>query len=103
MLNALKVLGGIDDEIELISPTVIQPLQLLKVNHMGSANPRLHTNEVLMALAICAVENETAKLALAQLDKLKGSEVHSTVLLSDVDLKTLKSLGMHITCEPIKN
>ncbi len=103
LLNALKQLGGIDDKIQLISPTVIEPVQKLKVNHMGAANPRLHTNEVLMALAICAVENETAKLALAQLDKLKGSEVHSTVLLSSVDLKTLKSLGMHITCEPVKD
>ena len=103
LLNALKQLGGIDDKIQLISPTVIEPVQKLKVNHMGAANPRLHTNEVLMALAICAVENETAQLALAQLGKLKGGEVHSTVLLSDVDIKTLKSLGMHITCEPIKD
>ena len=70
---------------------------------MGSANPRLHTNEVLMALAICAVEGETARLALDQLDKLKGSEVHSTVILSDVDMKTFKSLGMRVTCEPIRN
>ncbi len=103
LLNALKQLGGIDDKIQLISPTVIEPVQKLKVNYMGAGNPRLHTNEVLMALAICAVENETAKLALDQLDKLKGSEVHSTVLVSDVDLKTFKSLGMRITCEPIKN
>ena len=72
LLNALKVLGGIEDNIELISPTVIQPLQLLKVNHMGSANPRLHTDEILMALAICAVTNPVAKRALDQLDKLKN-------------------------------
>ena len=99
LLNALKALGGIDDEIELISPTVIQPLQLLKVNHMGSANPRLHTDEILMALAICAVNNPVAKLALDQLDKLKNCEVHSTVILSHVDEKTFKQLGMHVTCE----
>ena len=103
LLNALKALGEIQDEVELISPTVIQPIQKLKVNYMGAINPRLHTNEVLMALSICAVEGETARLALDQLDKLKGSEVHSTVILSEVDLKTFKSLGMRVTCEPIKH
>ena len=103
LLNALKTLGEIDDDIQLISPTVIEPMQQLKVKHMGALNPRLHTNEVLMALAICAAESQTAKLALQQLDKLSGSEVHSTVILSDVDMKTFKSLGMRVTCEPIKN
>ncbi|MBO5363323.1 MAG: DUF1846 domain-containing protein [Clostridia bacterium] len=103
LLNALKLLGGIDDGVELISPTVIEPIQRLKVNYMGACNPRLHTDEVLMALAICAVDSETPKLALDQLDKLKGCEVHSTVILSDVDLKTFKSLGMRVTCEPIKH
>ena len=102
LLNALKSLGGIPDKIQLISPMVIQPIQKLKVDHMGAANPRLHTNEVLMALAICAANDETAKLAMEQLGKLKGSEVHSTVILSDVDLKTFKSLGLRVTCEPIK-
>ena len=101
LLNALKVLGGIDD-IELISPTVIEPLQKLKVNHMGAINPRLHTDEVLMALAICAVTNPTAKRALDQLDKLKNCEIHSTVILSHVDEKTFKTLGMRVTCEPKK-
>ena len=103
LLNALKTLGGIDDKVQLISPTVIEPVQKLKVGYMGSVNPRLHTNEVLMSLAICAVEGETAKLALDQLDKLKGGEVHSTVILSDVDAKTFKSLGMRVTCEAVKD
>jgi uncharacterized protein (UPF0371 family) len=103
LLNALKQLGGIDDGVELISPTVIEPIQKLKVNYMGACNPRLHTDEVLMALSICAVEGETAKLALAQLDKLEGCEVHSTVMLSHVDLKTFKSLGIRVTCEPVKH
>ena len=67
---------------------------------MGSANPRLHTDEVLMALAICAVTDDNAKLALEQLDKLKDSEIHSTVMLSHVDERTFKTLGMHLTCEP---
>ncbi len=102
LLNALKVLGGIHDKIELISPTVIEPIQKLKVNHMGAVNPRLHTDEVLMALSICAVTNPTAQLALNQLDKLKNAEIHSSVLLSHVDEKTFKSLGMHVTCEPVK-
>jgi uncharacterized protein (UPF0371 family) len=100
LLNALKELGGIRDDIDLISPTIIEPLQKLKVNHMGAINPRLHTDEVLMALAICAVTDPKAKKALNQLDKLKGCEIHSTVLLSHVDEKTLKALGMHLTCEP---
>ena len=102
LLNALKALGGIPDNVELISPTIIEPLQKLKVNHMGAINPRLHTDEVLMALAICAVADPKAKKALNQLDKLKNCEIHSTVLLSHVDEKTLKALGMHLTCEPQK-
>ena len=100
LLNALKALGGIDDKIQLISPTIIEPIQKLKVNHMGSANPRLHTDEVLMALSICAVTDPMAKLAIEQLGKLKNCEVHSTVLLSHVDDKTFKSLGIRVTCEP---
>lgn len=102
LLNALKMLGGIKDQIELISPLIIEPLQKLKVNHMGAVNPRLHTDEVLMALAICAVTDPKAKKAMEQLDKLKNCEMHSTVLLSHVDEKTLKSLGIHLTCEPVK-
>ena len=100
LLNALKVLGGIDDEIELISPTIIEPLQRLKVKHMGAVNPRLHTDEVLMALAICAVNDPKAKKAMAQLDKLKRCEIHSTVMLAHSDERTFKALGMHLTCEP---
>lgn len=100
LLNALKALGGIDDKFELISPTIIEPLQHLKVKHMGAVNPRLHTDEVLMALSICAVNCPKAKKAVAQLDKLKNCEVHSTVMLSPTDERTLKALGMHLTCEP---
>ena len=100
LLNALKVLGGIDDKIELISPTIIEPLQYLKVKHMGSVNPRLHTDEVLMALSICAVNDPKAKKAVAQLDKLKNCEVHSTVMLAHTDQKTFNALGMHLTSEP---
>ena len=100
LLNALKMLGGIDDKIELLSPTIIEPIQKLKVNHMGAVNPRLHTDEVLMALAIRAVSDPIAKLAVDQLDKLKNCEIHSSVILSHVDERTFKTLGMHLTCEP---
>ena len=100
LLNALKVLGGIDDGIPLISSAVIEPIQKLKVEHMGSINPRLHTDEILLSLAVSAVTNPTAAHALRQLDKLKGAQFHSTVILSHVDEKTLKKLGIDITCEP---
>ena len=100
LLNALKALGGIPDDVDLISRKIIEPLQKLKVNHMGSINPRLHTDEILMALSICAVTDKNAKLAIEQLDKLKNCEMHSTVILSHVDEKTLKTLGIHLTCEP---
>ena len=99
LLNALKTLGGIDDAIELISPTIIEPLQRLKVNHMGAINPRLHSDEILMALSVCAVSDPMAKLAIDQLEKLKDCQLHSTVILSHVDEKTFKTLGMNVTCE----
>ena len=100
LLNALKHLAGISDDMLLISPVVIEPIQDLKVNHLRNKNPLLHTDEVLIALSICAATNPTAQLALSQLRKLKGSEVHSTVLLSDVDEHTFKCLGINLTCEP---
>ena len=100
LLNALKTLAGIDDAIKLISPTVIEPIQKLKVDHMGSKNPRLHTDEVLIALSMCAVTDANAEKAIAQLEKLKGAQAHSTVILSNVDDNVFNKLGMHITCEP---
>ena len=100
LLNALKALGGIDDEIDLISPTIIEPLQQLKAKHMGSVNPRLHADEILMALAICAVNDPKAKKAMEQLDKLKNCQLHSTVMLAYADERMFKSLGVHVTCEP---
>lgn len=100
LLNALKELAGIADDILLISPVVIEPIQKLKVNHLGNENPRLHTDEVLLALSICAATNPTAQLALEQLKRLKGCEVHSSVILASVDMSTFKKLGMNVTCEP---
>ena len=100
LLNALKVLGGIRKEMHLISPIVIEPIQDLKVHHLGNHNPRLHTDEILIALAICAATNPTAELAMQQLAKLEGCQAHSSVILSSVDTNTYKKLGLQITCEP---
>ncbi len=100
LLNVLKALGNIDDSYDLISPSIIEPVQRLKTNHMGNHNPRLHTDEILIALSICALSDERAKLALEQLPKLRGCEVHSTVILSQVDSGVFNKLGMNVTCEP---
>ena len=98
LLNALKVLAGIDDDVLLITPEVIKPIQELKINHLGNKNPRLHTDETLIALSISAVNDEKAKLALNQLSKLKNCEMHSSVMLAQVDENVLKKLGIRLTC-----
>ncbi len=100
LLNALKVLAKLDDDLLLISSKVIEPIQKLKVNHMGSVNPRLHTDEILLSLAVSAATDQKAKLAMEQLSKLKGAEFHSSVVLSSTDEKTLKKLGINVTSEP---
>ncbi|MBO5337409.1 MAG: DUF1846 domain-containing protein [Lachnospiraceae bacterium] len=100
LLNALKAMAGIEDSVQLISPTTIGPIQDLKVKHLGNRNPRLHTDEVLIALSICAATDETAKRAMKQLQNLRGSEVHSSVILSQVDMNVMRKLGINLTCEP---
>lgn len=100
LLNALKCLGGIPEDVLLISPAIIEPIQHLKVEHMGNHNPRLHTDEVLIALSICAVTDPNAEKAMEQLAALAGGEVHSTVILSRVDENVFQHLGMNLTCEP---
>ena len=100
LLNALKALAGIPDEIKLISPNVIEPIQHLKVAHMGNRNPLLHIDEILIALTICAVTDDNAEQAMEQLSKLNGCEVHSSVILSQADEGMLSKLGMNVTCEP---
>ena len=100
LLNALKAMAGIEDSVQLISPDTIGPIQTLKVNHLGNKNPRLHTDEVLIALSICASTDEQAQRAIDQLQNLKGSEVHSSVILSQVDVNTFRKLGINLTCEP---
>ena len=100
LLNCLKELAGIDDSVELISPDIIEPIQDLKTGIMGNHNPRLHTDEVLIALSICAATEAVAKKALDQLHNLKGLEAHSSVILSRVDENVFRKLGVNMTYEP---
>ncbi len=100
LLNTLKYLADIPDDTLLLSPTIIEPIQALKINHMGNHNPHLHMDEILIALAVSAVTDENAAKALAVLPKLKGAQAHSTVLLSRVDENVFKKLGIALTCEP---
>ena len=100
LLNALKRLAGIDHEHHLISREAIEPIQAVKVNHLGSVNPRLHSDEILIALAISATTNPLARRALEQLSTLRGCEAHSTVILSPADTGTYSRLGLRLTCEP---
>ena len=101
MLNTLKELADIPHEVHVISPAAIEPIQKLKTEYLGSQNPRLHTDEVLIALSSTAATSDLAKLALAQLPKLKDRQVHSSVMLSSVDKKVFKKLGVQLTCEAI--
>ncbi len=101
LLNAVKALGNIPDEIHLIAPSAIEPIQRLKVNYFGNKNPRLHTDEVLIALSMCAATDENAQKALEQLSKLRGCQAHTSVMLSNVDIRTFQRLGVELTSEPI--
>lgn len=101
LLNAIKVLGDIDHDTHLIAPSAIEPIQTLKTNYLGSKNPRLHTDEVLIALSMSAATDETARKALSQLPRLRGCQVHTSVMLSDVDIKVFKKLGVELTSEPV--
>lgn len=100
LLNCLKELSGIPDEVNLIPPTIIEPIQELKTKVMGNHNPRLHTDEILIALSICAATDDVAKKALQAAEKLKGLEAHSSVILSRVDENVFRKLGVNITFEP---
>ncbi|MFC0580798.1 DUF1846 domain-containing protein [Micrococcoides hystricis] len=100
LLNALKVLAGIDDEVQLLAPESIEPIQSLKTDHLGSRNPRLHTDEVLIALSVSANSDEYARRALDQLQNLRGCEVHTTTILGSVDEGIFRNLGVLVTSEP---
>ena len=100
LLNALKALGGMPEDLHLISPVALDPIQHLKVDHLGNRNPRLHTDETLIALSISAATSPAAELAMEQLSKLRGCDLHSSVILSSVDEQIFKRLGVNLTCEP---
>lgn len=103
LLNALKYLAGIEHDEKLIKPEAIEPIQALKVNFLGGKNPRLHSDEVLIALALTSVSSENAKRAMEQIPKLRGCQVHTSVMLSEADSKTFKRLGIDLTCEPVRS
>jgi uncharacterized protein (UPF0371 family) len=100
LLNALKKLGGIGDQLNLIATQVLEPICQLKTQSLGHKNPRLHSDEVLIALCVSALTNPIAQLAQEQLPKLRGLDAHFTVVLSDVDEKLYRRLGIHVSCEP---
>ena len=100
LINALKHLAGIDRELHLLSPEAIEPIQTLKTEHLGSRNPRLHTDEVLIALSVSAAASEEARRALAELQNLAGCDVHTTTILGSVDSGIFRSLNMQVTSEP---
>ena len=99
-INALKAMADIPKETKLISPDILKPVSNLKIKRLGNKSPRLHLDEVLIALSICAVQDKVARKALGCLDKLTHCDAHSTVILSPADESTLKKLGVQLTCEP---
>ena len=100
LLNALKAIAGIDKEYDLISRETLEPICKLKTDHLSNRNPRLHSDEVLIALSISSATDPIAAKALEQLPKLRGCDAHFSVILSSVDEKTYKKLGINITCQP---
>ncbi len=100
LINALKELAGIDHKLHLVTKEALEPIQTVKTKYLGSKNPRLHTDEVLIALSVSAATNKASKEALEQIPKLKGCEIHSSVILSPVDERMFKKLRMNLTCEP---
>lgn len=101
LLNAVKELAGIPHEVHVIAPSAIEPIQTLKTRYLGSHNPRLHTDEVLIALSVSAATDPNAEKALAQLPKLADCQVHTSVMLSQVDINTFKKLRIQLTSEPV--
>ena len=102
ILNATKHLAGISHDVKLIPQSMIEPIQKTKIEYLGAGNPRLHTDEVLVALSVLSQHDENCRRALEKLPELRGCQVHSTVMLSEVDRKIFKKLGCGLTCEPVK-
>ena len=102
LLNVTKHLAGIDHEVKLIPQSMIEPIQKTKIDYLGGRNPRLHTDEVLVALSVLSPHDENCRRALESLPRLRGCQVHCTVMLSEIDRKILKKLGCDLTCDPIR-
>ena len=102
LINATKHLAEIDHNLKLIPESLIEPVQKTKIEYLGGKNPRLHTDEVLVALSVLSNDDENCRKALEQLPKLRGCQVHTTVMLSEVDRKIFKKLGCGLTCDPVK-
>jgi len=100
LLNSLKAMAGIRSDLDLISNQVIEPISALKIQSLGHHNPRLHSDEVLIALAISALTNPLADMARSQLGSLRGCDEHFSVIISEEDIKLYKRLGIHVSCEP---
>ena len=100
LLNAIKALAGIDKELDLLPSSIIAPISDMKISHLGHRNPRLHSDEVLIALSISAVTNPLAERVLKKLDELQGCDAHFSVIISEEDEKLYKRLGIHVSCEP---
>ena len=99
-MNAIKALAGIDKDLDLLPASIIAPISDMKISHLGHHNPRLHSDEVLIALSISAVTNPLAELVLTKLDELRGCDAHFSVILSEEDTKLYNRLGIHVSCEP---
>ena len=102
LLNTIKHLAGIDHDLKLIPQNMIEPIQKTKVEYLQGKNPRLHTDEVLVALSVLSQVNDTCVKALEKLPELQGCQAHTTVMLSEVDRKILKKLGVGLTCDPVR-
>lgn len=102
ILNAIKHLAGIDHDVRLIPQSMIEPIQHTKLTYLGGNNPRLHTDEVLVALSVLSPTDDNCRRALSCLPQLKGCQVHSTVMLGEVDHKIFKKLGVGLTCDPVR-
>ena len=102
ILNVIKYLAGIGHDVKLIPQSLIEPVQKTKTEYLGARNPRLHTDEVLVALSVLSRTDEQCRRALEQLPRLRHCQVHSTVMLSEVDRKIFKKLGCGLTCDPVK-
>ena len=100
LMNAIKALAGIDKDLDLLPASIIAPISDMKISHLGHHNPRLHSDEVLIALSISAVTNPLAELVLKKLDELRGCDAHFSIILSEEDTKLYNRLGIHVSCEP---